>query len=72
MTWSWLGRGTDAKNTSSVMETERFHTYLKGDFIMKAKKIVEFAKNNWTGIGILMMFAAAETAIVTIYKKSMG
>ncbi len=39
---------------------------------MKAKKIVEFAKNNWTRIGILMMVAAAETAIVTIYKKSMG
>ena len=36
---------------------------------MKMDKIVEFAKNNWEGIGTLAMFAVAETLIVVSYRK---
>ena len=36
---------------------------------MKVDKIVEFAKNNWEGIGTLAMVAIAETLVVVSYRK---
>lgn len=36
---------------------------------MKVNKIVEFAKNNWEGIGTLAIVAVAETLIVVSYRK---
>ena len=71
LAWSWLGRGTDAKNTLSVMETERFHTYLKGEITMSKNKIKAFLKNNWNHVIIVGSVVMAEAAVVSIYKRSL-
>ena len=71
LVWSWLGRGTDAKNTSSVMEPERFYIYLKGEITMDKNKIGAFLKNNWYNVIIVGSVVMAEAAVVSIYKRSL-
>ena len=68
LAWSWLGRGTDAKNTLSIMETERFYTYLKGEITMSKNNIGAFLKNNWNDVIIVGAVVAAEAAVLAMYK----
>ena len=68
LTWSWLGRGTDAKNTLSVMETKRFHIYLKGEITMSKNKIGAFLKNNWNDVIIVGAVVVAEAVVLSMYK----
>ena len=68
LAWSWLGWGTDAKNTLSVMEIERFYTYLKGEITMSKNNIVAFLKNNWSNVIIVGAVVATEAAVLAMYK----